>query len=198
MKKFLVIGSNSFSGSTFSKYCLSIGHEVHGVSRSIEPSKIFLPHYWSNPQENFKFLQIDLNYDQNKLIQLILDQAYDCIFNFAAQSMVGESWSNPNDWLKTNILSVSELLINLSKIKISLDLFISLPLKCTAQRVPGSMKKVHSIRPLLMPFPVLREICYLKSILKTLAFQSSLPEQQMSLVLGSNYIELYLEQFSGF
>ena len=38
----------------------------------------------------------------------------------------------------------------------------------------------------------------LKSILKTLAFQSSLPEQRMSLVLGSNYIELYLEQFSGF
>ena len=117
MKKILIIGSNSFSGSTFAKYCLSIGHEVHGVSRSIEPSKIFLPHYWSNPQANFKFLQLDLNFDQKKLTQLILDQDYSCIFNFAAQSMVGESWSNPKDWLKTNVLSVSELLINLSKIK---------------------------------------------------------------------------------
>ena len=117
MKKILIIGSNSFSGSTFAKYCLSIGHEVHGVSRSIEPSKIFLPHYWSNPQANFKFLQLDLNFDQKKLIQLILDQDYSCIFNFAAQSMVGESWSNPKDWLKTNVLSVSELLTNLSKIK---------------------------------------------------------------------------------
>ena len=42
--KFLVIGSNSFSGSQFTNFLLKKNFEVLGVSRSDEPDDIFLPY----------------------------------------------------------------------------------------------------------------------------------------------------------
>ena len=60
MSKFAVIGSNSFSGSSFIKYLLKNGHEVIGISRSIEPDPVFLG-YKTEKLENFSFRQLDLN-----------------------------------------------------------------------------------------------------------------------------------------
>ena len=72
--KILVIGSNSFSGSNFVLHALEKGYEVLGVSRSQNLNKIFLPYEWEKSKglnDNFKFIQIDLNKDINKLINLI-------------------------------------------------------------------------------------------------------------------------------
>ena len=52
MKKILVIGSNSFSGSHFVDYVLK-KYKVFGLSRSKEPSSEFLP-YKNN--KNIKIL----------------------------------------------------------------------------------------------------------------------------------------------
>ena len=35
------------------------------------------------------------------------------IFNFAAQSMVGQSWDFPEDWMQTNVVSSAKLLTKL-------------------------------------------------------------------------------------
>ena len=51
-RNFLVIGSNSFSGSHFVKKALSSGYEVMGISRSEEPSTAFLPYKWPNDKDN--------------------------------------------------------------------------------------------------------------------------------------------------
>ena len=60
--KVFVIGSNSFSGSNAVKKFISEGFEVFGVSRSDEPSGIFLPYKWDNNHvPHFKFSKIDLN-----------------------------------------------------------------------------------------------------------------------------------------
>ena len=60
MSRFLVIGSNSFSGASFIKHLLENEHDVVGVSRSEELNKVYLPYTWDESIiQNFKFEQID-------------------------------------------------------------------------------------------------------------------------------------------
>jgi len=110
-KRFLIIGSNSFSGSYLVKETLRKGFFTHGVSRSNQPEKVFLPYLWDNKKnelDNFKFSKIDLNLDLDKLIKIIEEDEITHIINFAAQGMVAESWINPGDWYKTNVISQVE------------------------------------------------------------------------------------------
>ena len=112
-EKFLVIGSNSFSGSHFVAEALRAGNQVWGASRSPEPRQVFLPFRWSEPttgkpvatDENFHFRCIDLNHQLNELIELIDSVQPSRVVNFAAQGMVAESWLNPTHWYKTNVVS---------------------------------------------------------------------------------------------
>lgn len=108
MKKVLVIGSNSFSGSDFIDLLLEKGeYQVMGTSRSQEKKSLFLPYKRHN--QNFAFHQIDLNHDLEKLAHLIdqFQPAY--IVNFAAQSEVGPSWDYPHHWFQTNAVGTTRL-----------------------------------------------------------------------------------------
>ena len=105
-QKFIVIGSNSFSGATFINYLLDKGHQVLGVSRSQEYNNVFLPYTWHNNNlDRFKFVQVDLNKNLDKLMDIINDEKPNCIVNFAALGMVAQSWDKPEDWYTTNVLS---------------------------------------------------------------------------------------------
>lgn len=108
MSKVLVLGSNSFSGASFIGYLLQQGLEVVGASRSEEAHKVFLPYRWQDC-DTYKFQKIDLNHDLDALITLINTEKFSTIFNFAAQSMVGQSWDHPQDWMMTNVVSVAKL-----------------------------------------------------------------------------------------
>ena len=70
-ESFLVIGSNSFSGSHFVKQLLEKDYKVIGVSRSLEPHEVFLPYKSLSKQKNFEFKQIDLNHNLADLLDLI-------------------------------------------------------------------------------------------------------------------------------
>jgi len=61
--KIAVIGSNSFSGASFVRYCLEQGLEVLGASRSAESAACFLPYRWLPPTQHaaFTFVEADLN-----------------------------------------------------------------------------------------------------------------------------------------
>jgi len=116
-KKFLVIGSNSFSGSHFVNICLEKNNKVIGISRSKEPSSVFLPYKTSKKIKNFKFIKIDLNKDVKKIISIIKKLKITYVVNFASQSMVSESWENPLDWYNTNVIGSINFLNRLAKIK---------------------------------------------------------------------------------
>jgi len=104
--KFIIIGSNSFSGATFINYLLHKGHKVVGLSRSQEYNNVFLPYTWhKNNLSSFKFIKVDLNKNLDKLIDIINNEKPDCIVNFAALGMVAQSWKKPEDWYRTNLLS---------------------------------------------------------------------------------------------
>jgi dTDP-glucose 4,6-dehydratase len=104
METALIIGSNSFSGATFADFALTQGGKVIGTSRSTEPNDAFLPYKWHD-HKNFTFHELDLNLHLKELTELVWDIKPAYVVNFAAQSMVGESWQNPGDWFMTNAVS---------------------------------------------------------------------------------------------
>ena len=116
MQTTFIIGSNSFSGATFAQFALSQGSSVIGVSRSPEPLDVFLPYMWQENKQ-FSFHKLDLNKDLNQIVELINDHKPEFIINFAAQSMVGESWLRPEDWFMTNVMSTIRLHDQLRKSK---------------------------------------------------------------------------------
>lgn len=103
--KILVLGSNSFSGASFTDYLLEQGDSVTGCGRSSEPHRAFLPYKWAARPGKFSFHQYDLNRDLDALMTLIHREKPEYVVNFAAQSMVAESWKNPDHWFMTNVVS---------------------------------------------------------------------------------------------
>ncbi len=104
MDTVLVVGSNAFSGASFVDFALSQGARVIGASRSAEPIEAFLPYKWHG-HANFEFCKLDLNQDLPAITDLLHNVKPDYVVNFAAQSMVVESWANPGDWFMTNAVS---------------------------------------------------------------------------------------------
>jgi dTDP-glucose 4,6-dehydratase len=108
VERIFVIGSNSFSGATFVDHALSIGATVIGASRSPEPHPAFLPYRWENDPAKlarFRFKQLDLNRDTDQIIRVIEEFRPDYVVDFAAQSMVAESWLYPEHWYQTNVVA---------------------------------------------------------------------------------------------
>jgi len=106
-EKIAVIGSNSFSGASFIAYCLPLGTEMLGISRSFEPAEVFLPYYkWNglSRSSSFRFERLDINHDTDKIVEVIRKFHPDYIINFAAQGMVAQSWDHPEHWYQTNLI----------------------------------------------------------------------------------------------
>lgn len=108
MQKLLVIGSNSFSGASFIDFALSQNASVTGMSRSGEPVDAFLPYKWRD-HTRYQFFQLDLNRNLSEIIDWIEKERPEYIVNFAAQSMVAQSWDRPQDWFMTNAVSTIAL-----------------------------------------------------------------------------------------
>src|SRR5215510_13773503 len=106
-EKIFVLGSNSFSGASFVQFALAEGYTAVGASRSAEPHPAFLPYRWDNAANlaRFRFEQLDLNKDTDRIAKAIEDFRPDYVINFAAQSMVAESWQFPEHWSQTNVVA---------------------------------------------------------------------------------------------
>jgi len=117
-ERLFVIGSNSFTGASFVDFALTQGAEVIGCSRSKQPASPFLPYAWGNPaaKDKFEFAQLDLNNDTDAMIERIADFKPPYVFNFAAQSMVAESWLYPEHWYQTNVVANVKLHDRLRKL----------------------------------------------------------------------------------
>ena len=174
---FLVIGSNSFSGSNFVSFLLKQGFDVVGVSRSEEPHECFLPYKWENSQKNIKsngnflFKKINLNENIEELIKIIDEKNINYVINFAAQGMVAESWLNPTHWYQTNLLSQVKFHDQLRKRK-----FLKKYLHVTTPEVYGStdngwIKENFTFSP-STPYAVSRAACdlHLKSFFEAYDF----------------------------
>lgn len=155
--RFLVIGSNSFSGAQFVKHLLEKDCMVVGVSRSVEPDPVFLPYTWGGEATAFRFVQMDINHDLSELIQLCRDFQPEYIVNFAAQGMVPQSWLTPEDWYQTNVVGQVKLHDQLRKLK-----FVLKYVHVTTPEVYGStegwIKESFNFAP-STPYAVSRAAC---------------------------------------
>ena len=75
---------------------------------------MFIYHSWKK-YSNYNFYKIDLNKDLNQLIEIINKFQFDYVVNFAAQGMVAQSWSSPEDWYQTNVVGQVKLHDSLRK-----------------------------------------------------------------------------------
>ena len=139
MKKILVLGSNSFAGAVFVDECLNANFNVVGVNRSPEQNAAFLPVKENPKLGDYEFHQMNINDDQGALQSLITDFKPNVIVDYAAQSMVAESWDNPDQWYLTNIVAKAKLTKFLMKADY-LDQFI----RISTPEVYGSTSEVIS------------------------------------------------------
>jgi dTDP-glucose 4,6-dehydratase len=145
MEKILVIGSNSFSGASYCNFALKKEVRVIGTSRSKEPVEALLPYKWVS-HENFQFHQLDLNQDLPSLINLIKKEKPSYIVNFAAQSMVAESWLNPDHWYLTNTVSTIRLHNELRKLDF-LNRYVHISTPEVYGSCSGFVKEDHAFNP---------------------------------------------------
>jgi dTDP-glucose 4,6-dehydratase len=105
--RFIVLGSNSFSGASFVEHLLSQNIDVVGMSRSAEPARCFLPYQWppsSETRGSFRFVEADLNTRVEEILRVTEEFRPEAFVNFAAQGMVAQSWEHPLDWYRTNLM----------------------------------------------------------------------------------------------
>ena len=108
VKPILVLGSNSFSGASFCAHLLNQEQEVIAVSRSPEPIDALLPYKWQD-NSKLQFKQLNLNHHLDEIETLVDQHKIDKVYNFAAQSMVAQSWEQPEHWFMTNAVSTVKL-----------------------------------------------------------------------------------------
>jgi dTDP-glucose 4,6-dehydratase len=89
----------------------------------------------SDREKNVRLENWNLNEDPSKIIKLIIDNNVKEIVNFAAQSMVGQSWNYPEDWYQANVASFSKLLTRVQQ-ETKIEKFIQF----TTPEVYGSTK----------------------------------------------------------
>ncbi len=116
MQKIIVFGSNAFSGQDFVDLLLDDpDRKVIGISRSPEAPDFLLKYKTHANRDNFRFYQLDMNTDMDKILSLLDTERPDAIVNFAAQSEVAPSWDHPEQWFMTNTVSLAKLVNHLRK-----------------------------------------------------------------------------------
>jgi len=104
-----IIGLNSFSGSTLATCLLNSDYQVIGLNRSSECPATYASYANTTKRNNLKIYQLGSNYDPKRIVEIFESHAIEVVFNFAAQSMVAQSWDTPWDWYETNCVWLSKL-----------------------------------------------------------------------------------------
>ena len=153
---FLVLGSNSFSGATFVATGLEAGATVVGISRSPEPDEALLPYRWAS-HERFTFHALDLNRDLDQIDAVMAESRPEYIVNFAAQSMVAQSWEYPDHWYQTNVVATARLVDRIRKLD-CLKKFVQISTPEVYGSTSGLVKETAPFNP-STPYAVSKAAC---------------------------------------
>jgi dTDP-glucose 4,6-dehydratase len=103
--KTAIIGGHSFSGNAYVAHLLK-RENCLTVSRSSKLERLL------DARENTEFQETkivwNLNDDSSQVIKALQESGATNIVNFAAQSMVAQSWQYPEDWYEANIVSLAK------------------------------------------------------------------------------------------
>ncbi len=107
--KIFILGANSTGGAYATYFFSKRGYETIASSRSKQAAKEQLPYlFYDCP--SVKYINFDINWETTCQLELLKSFNPDYILNFASQSMVAQSWINPQDWMRTNCVGQVKLL----------------------------------------------------------------------------------------
>lgn len=132
MKKILVLGSNSFSGSSFVDFLPTKKYKIYCFSRSSHKNE-FNRYYLNGKKVSSK--KIDISKDLKKILSLIKKIKPNYLINFISESMVAESWIFPRDWYYLNSYILPSFYHEISNYK-----FIKKVIHFSTPEVYGSTK----------------------------------------------------------
>lgn len=103
--KIAIIGSHSFSGNSYAAHTLK-KESCLTISRSPR----LLSQFDARLDGKFSDEKIvwNVNDDSGDVIEMIQRKKVNTVVNFAAQSMVGQSWHSPEDWYQANVVSLAK------------------------------------------------------------------------------------------
>ncbi len=133
MKKILVIGCNSFSGSSLIDYLPTKKFEIYGISRKSYKNKF--NRFFKNSKK-IKFKNFNFSNEMPKILKYINKIKPHYIVNYVSESMVAESWLYPEDWYKLNSYILPTFYHKISNFK-----FIKKVIHFSTPEVYGSTKK---------------------------------------------------------
>ncbi len=133
MKKILVLGSNSFSGSSFVDFLPTKKYKIYCFSRSSNKNEF--NRYYLNGKKVFS-KKIDISKDLKKILSLIKKIKPNYLINFISESMVAESWIFPKDWYYLNSYILPSFYHEISNYK-----FIEKVIHFSTPEVYGSTRK---------------------------------------------------------
>lgn len=111
-KKILITGHTGFKGAWFSKFLLSLGAKVYGIS--LEAEKLSLYNLINLDDEVKSYIQ-DIRY-LDKIKTIVKEINPDILFHLAAQPIVIESYNNPVYTYETNILGTINILESIKEL----------------------------------------------------------------------------------
>ena len=92
MKKILILGCNSFSGSSFIDIIPRNQFKIYGISRSNVRNNF---NRFYNNSKKINFAKIDISKNLNQVLSYIKKIKPNFIVNFISESMVAQSWKYP-------------------------------------------------------------------------------------------------------
>ena len=126
-KTLLILGSHSFSGSSFMNMMLK-KKEFKIISIFNSEKKNFLVDYKKNIDDDFSSYKINLLTDIKKLKKIIIKKKPDFIIDFASNCNVDLSWKDTDKITKINFFNKLDLIKDISELKfLSKYIYISTP-----------------------------------------------------------------------
>ena len=118
--KIAIIGSHSFSGNSYAAHILK-----KEPCLTISRSRQLLPQFEARKDNIFLENRIiwNVNDDSSEVIEALQENNISTIVNFAAQSMVGQSWNSPEDWYEANTVSLAKF-VNRLRFETNVEKFI--------------------------------------------------------------------------